>query len=132
MSRSTQALALFLAAFLCAWYPGEGFAPALADVLAGDREPGGRLPVTLAAREDDYPAFDLTPDAAGDVRYSEGWLIGQPHRDSNGHVDNAVLILHGTGGTGTQFLNPGFAGVLFVPGGLLDASKGRKFCPRFT
>jgi homoserine O-acetyltransferase len=38
-------------------------------------------------------------------------------------VDNAVLILHGTGGAGTQFLNPGFAGVLFVPGGLLDPAK---------
>lgn len=50
-------------------------------------------------------------------------VIGQPHRDSKGHVDNAVLILHGTGGAGTQFLNPRFAGILFVPGGLLDASK---------
>jgi len=50
-------------------------------------------------------------------------VIGQPHRDSNGHVDNAVLILHGTGGAGTQFLNPRFAGALFVPGGLLDAAK---------
>ncbi|MBB6144748.1 homoserine O-acetyltransferase [Silvibacterium bohemicum] len=50
-------------------------------------------------------------------------VLGQPHRDNRGHVDNAVLILHGTGGAGTQFLGPGFAGVLFVPGGLLDASK---------
>ncbi len=63
-------------AFMCAWYPGQGFGPALADVLAGDREPGGRLPVTLAASDDDYPAFDLTPDAKGDVHYSEGWLVG--------------------------------------------------------
>jgi homoserine O-acetyltransferase/O-succinyltransferase len=50
-------------------------------------------------------------------------VLGQPHRDSAGHVDNAVLILHGTGGAGTQFLNPRFAGVLFVPGGLLDPAK---------
>jgi homoserine O-acetyltransferase len=50
-------------------------------------------------------------------------VLGQPRRDSSGHVDNAVLILHGTGGAGTQFLNPRFAGVLFVPGGLLDAAK---------
>lgn len=50
-------------------------------------------------------------------------VLGQPHRDKSGHVDNAVLILHGTGGAGTQFLNPRFAGVLFVPGGLLDAAK---------
>jgi homoserine O-acetyltransferase len=50
-------------------------------------------------------------------------VIGKPHRNSSGHVDNAVLILHGTGGTGTQFLGAGFAGVLFIPGGLLDATK---------
>lgn len=36
---------------------------------------------------------------------------------------NAVLVLHGTGGTGTGFLTPAFAGVLFSSGGLLDASK---------
>ncbi len=50
-------------------------------------------------------------------------ILGKPHRDIHGHVDNAVLILHGTGGAGTQFLSPRFAGVLFVPGGLLDAQK---------
>lgn len=49
--------------------------------------------------------------------------IGQIHRDSHGHADNAVLILHGTGGAGTQFLGERFAGVLFKPGGLLDAQK---------
>ena len=49
--------------------------------------------------------------------------LGTPHRDAAGHVDNAVLILHGTGGSGAQFLRPQFAGVLFVPGGLLDPAK---------
>ena len=49
--------------------------------------------------------------------------LGQPHRDSVGRTDNAVLILHGTAGTGTQFLRPEFAGVLFAPGGLLDPAK---------
>jgi len=38
-------------------------------------------------------------------------------------VDNAVLILHGTGGTGGQFLSEAFAGVLFGPGQLLDTSR---------
>jgi homoserine acetyltransferase len=50
-------------------------------------------------------------------------VLGQPHRDSSGHVDNAVLILHGTGGASTQFLSPRFAGILFFPGGLLDPAK---------
>ncbi len=49
--------------------------------------------------------------------------LGTPHHDGRGHVDNAVLILHGTGGAGTQFLSPRFAGVLFKAGGLLDAEK---------
>ena len=49
--------------------------------------------------------------------------IGTPARDAAGHVTNAVLIMHGTGGTTKQFLGDGFAGVLFSPGGILDAAK---------
>jgi homoserine O-acetyltransferase len=48
------------------------------------------------------------------------WTLGQPHRNSGGQVDNAVLILHGTGGSGRQFMAPQFADVLFKAGGLLD------------
>lgn len=39
------------------------------------------------------------------------------------HGTNAVLVLHGTGGSLQQFLNDRFAGVLFAPGGVLDASR---------
>jgi homoserine O-acetyltransferase len=49
--------------------------------------------------------------------------FGKPERDDSGKVNNAVLILHGTGGTGHQFLAPQFADVLFGPGQLLDASR---------
>jgi homoserine O-acetyltransferase len=48
------------------------------------------------------------------------YTLGQPRRDAGGQITNAVLILHGTGGTGRQFLSPQFADVLFAPGGLLD------------
>jgi homoserine O-acetyltransferase/O-succinyltransferase len=48
--------------------------------------------------------------------------LGEPRRDAKGVVRNAVLILHGTGGTGRQFLSKNFAEVLFGPGQLLDAS----------
>jgi homoserine O-acetyltransferase len=44
-------------------------------------------------------------------------------RDVSGVVRNAVLIGHGTGGAGTQFLSAQFAGVLFGPGQLLDATR---------
>ena len=49
--------------------------------------------------------------------------LGTPARDAQGRVTNAVLILHGTGGSGRQFLAPQFAGVLFGPGQLLDAGR---------
>jgi homoserine O-acetyltransferase len=49
--------------------------------------------------------------------------LGTPRRDAAGRVVNAVMILHGTGGTGHQFLAPQFADVLFRPGGLLDPAK---------
>lgn len=49
--------------------------------------------------------------------------LGTPERDAQGVVKNAVLITHGTGGTGAQFLRPEFAGELFAPGGVLDAKR---------
>jgi homoserine O-acetyltransferase len=49
--------------------------------------------------------------------------LGQPHRDEHGKVRNAVLILHGTGGSGARFLEPEFAGELFGPGQPLDISR---------
>ena len=49
--------------------------------------------------------------------------LGTPRRNARGLVENAVLIGHGTGGTGAQFLGPTFAGELFGPGQPLDAAK---------
>ncbi|PZN99948.1 MAG: hypothetical protein DCF28_12245 [Alphaproteobacteria bacterium] len=49
--------------------------------------------------------------------------LGQPVSDGSGRVTNAVLLLHGTGGTGAQFLSPQFAGELFGPGQPLDTAR---------
>lgn len=49
--------------------------------------------------------------------------LGSPHRNAKGEIDNAVMILHGTGGTGRQFLQPQFADQLFGPGQPLDIRK---------
>jgi homoserine O-acetyltransferase len=46
--------------------------------------------------------------------------LGQPHRNASGEIDNAVMVLHGTGGTGQQFLRPQFADELYGPGQPLD------------
>ncbi|WP_380878962.1 homoserine O-acetyltransferase [Sphingomonas sp. DBB INV C78] len=49
--------------------------------------------------------------------------IGSPHRDAKGRIDNAIMILHGTGGSGAQFLQPQFAEELFGPGQPLDVTR---------
>jgi homoserine O-acetyltransferase len=49
--------------------------------------------------------------------------LGQPHRNAAGHVDNAVLLLHGTGGNAHTLLVPQFSTVLFGPGQPLDITK---------
>src|SRR5947209_5624319 len=49
--------------------------------------------------------------------------LGSPRRSSEGQIDNAVLILHGTGGDGHQLLRPQFAGELYGPGQPLDIRK---------
>jgi homoserine O-acetyltransferase/O-succinyltransferase len=75
--------------------------------------------------EADYTAHDFRFDGGQTLpelrlHYT---ILGHPERDSNGRVTNAVLFLHGTGGSGSDFLQPQFAGVLFGPGELLDANK---------
>jgi len=49
--------------------------------------------------------------------------LGTPHRNAAGQIDNAVMVLHGTGGDGHQFLRPQFADELYGPGQPLDIRK---------
>ena len=49
--------------------------------------------------------------------------LGTPHRDARGNIDNAVMVLHGTGGSGRQFLQPQFADSLYGPGQPLDLAR---------
>jgi len=80
-----------------------------------------------------YPAPSEADFAIRDFQFGTGEklpmltlhyrTIGLPRRDASGVVRNAVLILHGTGGTGGGFLSQTFAGQLFGPGQLLDAAK---------
>ncbi|GAB2663781.1 beta-glucosidase family protein [Nocardia goodfellowii] len=65
-----------VAAVLLSWFPGQEFGAALADVLTGTTEPGGRLPTTWPKTIDDVPVLNTTPDEAGTLPYSEGIHIG--------------------------------------------------------
>ncbi|WP_194820052.1 glycoside hydrolase family 3 protein [Nocardia sp. XZ_19_385] len=65
-----------VAAVLLSWFPGQEFGAALAEVLTGATEPGGRLPTTWPKTIDDVPVLNTTPDAAGALPYSEGIHIG--------------------------------------------------------
>ncbi|PYY47483.1 glycoside hydrolase family 3 protein [Curtobacterium sp. MCBD17_023] len=64
-----------VAAVLLTWFGGQEYGNALADVLTGGREPGGRLPTTWPAVMSDVPVLDVTP-VDGAVSYDEGVHIG--------------------------------------------------------
>jgi beta-glucosidase len=87
-----------VAAIIYAWLPGQAFGDALADVLLGAAEPGGRLPVTLPAAEADCPVLHATPDEHGILEYAEGLLIGYRGYDANG-VTPRYPFGHGLGYT---------------------------------
>jgi beta-glucosidase len=77
-------------ALLQSWYPGQEAGNAIADVLFGDAEPGGRLPQTFPARQADNPTWSQDPEVYpgldGKVRYEEGLFIGYRHYDKQGIV----------------------------------------------
>ena len=87
----------------------------------------------LAQAQANYPAPVEADYVARNFAFASGetlpelrlhyTTIGTPVRDAGGTVRNAVLIMHGTGGSGRGFLSQNFAGQLFGPGQLLDATK---------
>lgn len=91
------------------------------------------LLLVATARAADWPTPTEGDFIAKDFRFQSGETLpelrihyrtlGEPRKDAKGRATNAVLIGHGTGGTGAQFLRPDFAGELFGEGQLLDARK---------
>ena len=71
-------------AVIYAWFPGQEFGDALVDLLVGDVEPSGRLPVTLPRCLEDTPAFEHHPGRNGVAKYLEGRLIGYRWYDTVG------------------------------------------------
>ena len=90
------------------------------------------LVFVAAIRAAEYPAPTDGEWVAKNFKFTTGetlpelrlsyTTIGKPQRDASGKMVNAVLILHGTGGTGHSFLTEAFAGHLFGAGQLLDGA----------
>ncbi|MCB5180932.1 beta-glucosidase [Streptomyces antimicrobicus] len=86
-----------VAAVLIGWFPGQEGGAALADVLLGAAEPGGRLPTTWPARLADAPVTEVVP-ADGRLEYTEGLFIGYRAYERHG-VTPAYPFGHGLGYT---------------------------------
>ncbi len=71
-------------ALIQAWFGGDVMGHALADVITGAAEPGGRLPHTIPVKLEDTPAFAYYPGPQGEAPYGEGELIGYRHYATNG------------------------------------------------
>ena len=92
------------------------------------------LPVTTPSTGD-APKYDGVPGDYVAKQFSFGsgetlpelklhyLTLGQPHRNATGHINNAVLLLHGTGGDAHSLFSPQFSSVLFGPGQPLDIAK---------
>lgn len=90
-----------VAAILLAWFPGQEFGNALADVLLGLVEPGGRLPTTWP---DDEHALPSTQPTDGALRYDEGLHIGY-RRYRGGAPAPRYTFGHGLGYTTWDYLS---------------------------
>jgi homoserine O-acetyltransferase len=93
---------------------------AAAPVLAQEQEAAGLKPTEgdFVVRDFRFHSGEVLPELR--LHYA---TLGAPARDASGAVTNAVLILHGTGGSGRQFLRKQFADVLFHAGQLLDPGR---------
>jgi beta-glucosidase len=83
-------------ALLYGWFAGQEVGPALADVLTGEREPGGRLPFTIGERLEDYAAASTQPDAANQLHYDESVFVGYRHFDTQ-KIEPVFAFGHGLG-----------------------------------
>ena len=81
-------------AVLQLWYPGQECGSALADVLFGDSDPGGRLPTTVPVHIEQTPALANYPGEGGQVQYAEGVFVGYRSYDERG-IEPRFCFGHG-------------------------------------
>ncbi|MFJ5734800.1 glycoside hydrolase family 3 protein [Streptomyces microflavus] len=92
-----------VAAVLLSWFPGQEAGHALADVLRGEEEPGGRLPTTWPVALADVPVSATTP-TNGELPYTEGVFIGYRAWEKAGTTP-AYAFGHGLGYTTWEYEN---------------------------
>jgi beta-glucosidase len=96
-----------------AWFPGQEWGRALADVLSGDVSPSGRLPMTIPVRIEDAPPMaggpSSYPGADGQVHYTEGLLVGHRWHDTKG-VEPRYPFGHGLTYTTFEYADMRVAG----------------------
>jgi beta-glucosidase len=101
-----------VAAVLQCWFGGEEMGPAVAEVLTGAAEPGGRLPTTIPRRIEHSPSHGNFPGENGELRYGEGLFMGYrgfEHRD----VEPQFAFGHGLGYSDFEIGEPRLAADTF-------------------
>ncbi|MEN9506680.1 MAG: hypothetical protein RI958_2606 [Actinomycetota bacterium] len=105
------------------WFPGEECGNAVADMLTGVAEPGGRLPITVPRRLADTPAHLSHPGVHGRAHYGEGLFIGYRWYDAR-EIEPAFPFGHGLGYTTWAVTATSISGTLVGPESADSAEVG--------
>jgi beta-glucosidase len=110
-----------VAAVILCWFGGQEMGPALAEVLVGQSEPGGRLPTTIPLRLEHSPSHANFPGENGELRYGEGLFMGY-----RGFEHSAIAprfpFGHGLSYTRCEFGEPTLSSSTLEPGATITVS----------
>jgi beta-glucosidase len=106
-------------AVLITWFGGQEMATALAGVLLGDDEPGGRLPTTFPQQLEHNPSYGNFPGENSEVRYGEGVLMGYRWYEAR-HLPVRLPFGHGLSYTTFELSAPRLSASRFSPGETLS------------
>ena len=123
--RSTMGWADACPRVLVTWFGGQEMANALADVLFGETEPGGRLPTTFPLRLEHNPSFGNFPGENGQVRYGEGVFVGYRWYEARG-LPVRFPFGHGLSYTTFAIGAPRLSSTTFTAGGRHAHDRGRR------
>jgi beta-glucosidase len=87
-----------------AWYPGQEGGRAVADVLFGDVNPSGKLPVTFPVRWQDCPAYDVYPGNDKSIKFTEDIYVGYRYFDTQ-NIEPLFAFGHGLSYTKFEYGN---------------------------